>query len=324
MSLSVGIVGLPNSGKSTLFNALLSRQIAQVAEYPFTTIEPNTGVVEVPDERLDVLSRIITDEKRLPRTEWYRGIDTEIKVVPAAINFIDIAGLVKGAHQGEGLGNKFLSHIREVDAIVQVLRVFENPNVAHVSGKIDPVEDAGIVNLELELAEINKPEIYVLNMDEKQLTSNSANELIQKLSSHLVIQSSSYLISVCAKLEADLSELSEEERKEYLKELGVEQSGLDKLIKAAYKLLDLITFFTIKGGKQIQAWPIRRGETALRAAGTVHTDFAQGFIKAEVISFEDLVGAGGWRKAQELGKTRFEGKDYEVRDGEVIEFKAGT
>lgn len=315
MSLSVGIVGLPNSGKSTLFNALLSRQIAQVAEYPFTTIEPNTGVVEVPDERLKALSRIITDEKR---------IDTEIKVVPAAINFIDIAGLVKGAHQGEGLGNKFLSHIKEVDAIVQVLRVFENPNVAHVSGKIDPVEDAGIVNLELELAEIKKPVIYVLNVDEKQLASESANQLTRELSSHLVIQSSSYLISVCAKLEADLSELNEEEKKEYLKELGVEQSGLDKLIKAAYKLLDLITFFTIKGGKQIQAWPLRRGETALRAAGTVHTDFAKGFIKAEVISFEDLVGAGGWKKAQELGKTRFEGKDYVVSDGDVIEFKAGS
>jgi len=315
MSLSVGIVGLPNSGKSTLFNALLSRQIAQVAEYPFTTIEPNTGVVEVPDERLKALSRIITDEKR---------IDTEIKVVPAAINFIDIAGLVKGAHQGEGLGNKFLSHIREVDAIVHVLRAFENPNVAHVSGKINPVEDAGIVNLELELAEIKKPEIYVLNLDEKQLASESVNQLIRELSSHLVIQSSSYLISVCAKLEADLAELADEERKEYLKEAGIKQSGLDQLIKAAYKLLDLITFFTIKGGKQIQAWPLRRGETALRAAGTVHTDFAKGFIKAEVISFEDLVGVGGWKKAQELGKTRFEGKDYVVNDGDVIEFKVGT
>jgi hypothetical protein len=315
MGLSVGIVGLPNSGKSTLFNALLSRQIAQVAEYPFTTIEPNTGVVEVPDERLKALSRIITDEKR---------IDTEIKVVPAAIKFIDIAGLVKGAHQGEGLGNKFLSHIREVDAIVQVLRIFENPNVAHVSGKIDPVEDAQIVNLELELAEIKKPVIYVLNVDEKQLTSESANQLTRELSSHLVIQSSSYLISVCAKLEADLADLSIEERKEYLKEAGVEESGLDKLIKAAYQLLDLMTFFTIKGGKQIQAWPLRRGETALRAAGTVHTDFAQGFIKAEVISFEDLVRAGGWRKAQELGKTRFEGKDYVMQDGDVVEFKVGT
>ena len=322
MSLSVGIVGLPNSGKSTLFNALLSRQIAQVAEYPFTTIEPNTGVVEVPDERLKALLRIITDEKRLPVGK--AGIDTEIKVVPAAINFIDIAGLVKGAHQGEGLGNKFLSHIREVDAIVQVLRAFENPNVAHVSGKIDPVEDAQIVNLELELAEIKKPVIYVLNLDEKQLTSESVNQLTRELSSHLVIQSSSYLISVCAKLEADLADLSTEEKKEYLNEAGVEESGLDKLIKAAYKLLDLITFFTIKGGKQIQAWPLRRGETALRAAETVHTDFAKGFIKAEVISFDNLVGAGGWRKAQELGKTRFEGKDYVMQDGDVVEFKVGT
>jgi hypothetical protein len=278
-----------------------------VAEYPFTTIEPNTGVVEVPDERLKALSRIITDEKR---------IDTEIKVVPAAINFIDIAGLVKGAHQGEGLGNKFLSHIREVDAVVQVLRIFENPNVAHVSGKINPIEDAQIVNLELELAEIKKPTIYVLNVDESQLQNTKQTTKNIEFEGELIV--------ICAKLEADLAELADEEKKEYLKEAGIKQPGLDQLIKAAYKLLDLITFFTIKGGKQIQAWPLRRGETALRAAGTVHTDFAKGFIKAEVISFEDLVEVGGWRKAQELGKTRFEGKDYVMQDGDVVEFKVGN
>jgi hypothetical protein len=300
MSLSVGIVGLPNSGKSTLFNALLSRQIAQVAEYPFTTIEPNTGVVEVPDERLDKLVELIKPEKK----------------VPAAVKFVDIAGLVKGAHKGEGLGNKFLAHIREVDAIIHVLRAFENPNVSHVHGKIDPKEDAQIVDLELKLAEIEKPVIYVINVDEKQLN--------KELSNYPIIQSSNQLIVICAKLEADLADLSERERKEYLKEAGIEESGLDKLIKATYKLLDLVTFFTIKGGKQVQAWPIKQGSTVLEAAEIVHTDFAKGFIKAEAISFNDLEKAGSWRKAQELGKTRFEGRDYRVKDGDVIEFKAST
>ncbi len=271
MSLSVGIVGFPNSGKSTLFNALLSRQIAQVAEYPFTTIEPNTGVVEVPDERLKALSRIITDEKR---------IDTEIKVVPAAVKFIDIAGLVKGAHKGEGLGNKFLAHIREVDAIVHVLRMFTNPNVSHVHEKIDPKEDAEIVDLELKLAEIEKLTIYVLNVDEEQLQNKEQTTRNKGFRGKV--------IPICAKLEADLADLSAEERKEYLKGAGVKKSGLDKLIKVAYELLDLITFFTIKGGKQVQAWPIKQGSTALDAAEMVHTDFAKGFVKAEVISFNDL------------------------------------
>jgi len=297
MSLSVGIVGLPNSGKSTLFNALLSRQIAQVAEYPFTTIEPNTGVVEVPDERLDKLVQLIKPEKS----------------VPAAIKFVDIAGLVKGAHQGEGLGNKFLSHIREVDAIVHVLRQFENPNVAHVHDKIDPKEDAEIVNLELELAEIKKPMIYVLNVDEGQLQN------VKQTTKNIGLEGE--IIAIGAKLEADLADLSVEERKEYLKEAGVGESGLDKLIKAAYKLIDLITFFTIKGGKQVQAWPIKQGSTAFDAAGIVHTDFAQGFIKAEVTAFNDLEKAESWRKAQEMGKTRLEGRDYVVRDGDVVEFK---
>ncbi len=310
MSLSVGIVGLPNSGKSTLFNALLSRQIAQVAEYPFTTIEPNTGVVEVPDERLEKLVQLIKPEKS----------------VPAAIKFVDIAGLVKGAHQGEGLGNKFLSHIREVDAIVHVLRVFENPNVTHVHNKINPKDDAEIVNLELELAEIKKPMIYVLNVDEGQLQNRepsfaeaSAGRQTKK---NTGIEGEKIII--CAKLEADLADLSAEERREYLQEAGVNESGLDKLIKAAYKLLDLITFFTIKGGKQVQAWPIKQGSTAIQAAEMVHTDFAQGFIKAEVISFNELEKAESWRKAQELGKTRLEGRDYQIRDGDVVEFKAST
>lgn len=296
MSLSVGIVGLPNSGKSTLFNALLSRQIAQVAEYPFTTIEPNAGVVEVPDERLDKLVQLIKPEK----------------VVPAAIKFIDIAGLVKGAHQGEGLGNKFLGHIREVDAIVHIVRTFTNPQVSHVYGKIDPQNDIEIVNLELELGEIKKPTIYILNISEDQ---------IGKEPKDLFLNLKEEVISVCAKLEMDLAELSVKERKEYLTESGIKETGLDKVIRAAYKLLGLITFFTIKGGKQVQAWPIKEGANALDAAGLVHTDFAKGFIKAEVISFKELVEASSWKEAQEKGKIRLEGKDYIMRDGDVIEFK---
>jgi small GTP-binding protein len=317
MSLSVGIVGLPNSGKSTLFNALLSRQIAQVAEYPFTTIEPNTGVVEVPDERLEKLVQLISREagsrsagKPDPSTSLRTA---EPKVFPAAIKFVDIAGLVKGAHQGEGLGNKFLSHIREVDAIIHVLRVFENPNVSHVHGKIDPQEDAEIVKVELELAEIKKPTIYVLNVDEGQLQNKE--EIVKK------IELEGEVIIICAKLEADLADLSDDEKKEYLAEVGVKESGLDKLIKAAYKLLDLITFFTIKGGKQVQAWPIKQDSTAIEAAEMVHTDFARGFVKTEVISFSELEEAGSWRKAQELGKTRIEGREYVVKDGDVVEFK---
>lgn len=304
MSLSVGIVGLPNAGKSTLFNALLSRQIAQVAEYPFTTIEPNTGVVEVPDKRLDKLAEFLKPEK----------------VVPAAVKFIDIAGLVKGAHQGEGLGNKFLGHIREVDAIVHIVRGFTNPNVSHVHGKIDPQEDIKIVNLELEMAEIKKPTIYVLNISENQMTG----ELDNQIKTIPIIQSSSYpVIKVCAKLEMELAELKSEERKEYLEQLDIKESGLEKLIKEAYKLLDLLTFFTIKGGKQVQAWSLKSGQTALDAAGVVHTDFAKNFIKAEVISFEELEKVGSWSKAQELGKIRLEGRDYKVKDGDVIEFKTG-
>lgn len=296
MSLSVGIVGLPNSGKSTLFNALLSRQIAQVGEYPFTTIEPNTGVVEVPDERLAKLAEIVKPEK----------------VVPAAVEFVDIAGLVKGAAEGEGLGNKFLGHIREVDAIAHVVRAFENPNVSHVHGKIDPQEDIEIVNLELELGGIKKPTIYVLNVSEKDIQQTTDN--IGGLS----------VIPICAKLEMELAELEPRERKEYLAELGINQSGLDRFIKACYKLLNLLTFFTIKGGKQVQAWPIKENSSALEAASLVHTDFAKNFIKAEVVGFDDLMEAGSWKEAVEKGKIRLEGKDYKVCDGDVIEFKVGV
>jgi small GTP-binding protein len=326
MGLSVGIVGLPNSGKSTLFNALLKRQIAQVAEYPFTTIEPNTGVVEVPDERLAKISQAT-------------GIQ---KIVPAAIKFIDIAGLVKGANEGEGLGNKFLSHIREVDAILHVVRAFENEKVPHPHRRIDPDYDVEIVNTELELAEIKKPTIYVLNVDEKQLsdagheffhptlTSLKENQVIARSGEETGGRAVSVGISkivarrpllLCAKLEMELSEFSPEEQIQYLKELGVSQSGLDKVIKESYKLLDLITFFTIAKGTQVQAWPLRCGSAALGASEMVHTDMAKGFIKAEVVKWQDLCKSGGWQKAAEAGKIRLEGRDYLIQDGDVIEFK---
>jgi len=272
---------LPNAGKSTLFNALLKRQIANVAAYPFTTIEPNVGIVEVPDERLKALSRIITDEKR---------IDTEIKVVPAIVKFIDIAGLVKDAHKGEGLGNQFLAKIREVDAIIHIIRGFEEPSVSHYYGSIDPQRDKEIVDLELELAGIKKPTLYVLNIsvNSEQSAVNSQNFL---------------------KVNAKTGE------------------GVDKLIKAAYELLELITFYTIKGGKETTAWSIKKGSNALEAAEKVHTDMAKGFIKAEVINIDDLLKsslpaqAGGWTQAKSLGKIRLEGREYLIQDKDVVEFK---
>jgi small GTP-binding protein len=269
MGLPVGIVGLPNSGKSTLFNTLLKKQVANVASYPFTTIEPNTGVVAVPDERLKKLAEIIKPEK----------------VVPAVVKFIDIAGLVKNAHQGEGLGNQFLAKIREVDAIVHIIRGFEDESVAHYYGSIDPKRDKEIVDIELELGGIKKPTLYVLNRSKignwKLETGNS--------------------ISVNAKT----------------------GEGVDELIKGAYQLLGLITFYTIKGGKEVTAWALRRGETALRASEIVHTDFAKGFIKAEVVGLDDLMMAGNWQAAKNKGKVRLEGRDYQIQDGDVVEFKFG-
>ena len=280
MSLSVGIVGLPNSGKSTLFNALLKRQIANVAAYPFTTIEPNVGIVEVPDERLKALSRIITDEKR---------IDTEIKVVPATVTFIDIAGLVKDAHKGEGLGNQFLAKIREVNAIIHIIRGFDEPSVSHYYGSIDPQRDKEIVDLELELGGIKKPTLYVINVSS--------------------ILDSQFSILNSLVVNAKTSE------------------GVGDLIKKAYELLELITFYTIKGGKETTAWSIKKGSNALEAAEKVHTDMAKGFIKAEVINIDDLLKsglpaqAGGWTQAKSLGKIKLEGREYLVEDGDVIEFK---
>ena len=323
MSLSCGIVGLPNSGKSTLFNALLKRQVAQVAEYPYTTIEPNVGVVEVPDKRLSLLANSLSIQK----------------IVPAAIKFIDIAGLIKGAHAGEGLGNQFLAHIREVDAILHVVRAFENSKVPHVAGKVDPKEDIEIVNLELEFAEIKKPTIYVLNVGESQLTGGSVNQLIEQINQ----ETRQPVIPVCAKLEAELSDLSDEEQREYLKEIGINQSSLDQVISSSYKLLDLVTFFTIAGGKsasvdsasaaasakeaasagprQVQAWPVKVGTKMIEAAEIVHSDFARGFITAEVCNFSKLVEAKSWHNAREKGWLHTAGRDEVVKDGEVVEFK---
>jgi small GTP-binding protein len=290
VGLSVGIVGLPNAGKSTLFNALAARRLAETAPRPFTTINPHEAVVALSDGKLEKLSQLIKPEA----------------TVPATVTFIDIAGLVKGAHKGEGLGNQFLAKIREVDAIVQVVRVFKDESVAHVQGKIDPQEDIEIVNLELELGGITgKPVIYVFNCDENEVGTF-------KLAAYPGI-------NIAAKLEEEMIDFSSEERKEYLKELG-----LEKLIKKAYELLGLITFYTIKGGKEVHAWSLKNGSKAIDAAAEVHTDFAKNFIKAETINVDELLAEGGWHQAKEKGKVKLEGKDYLVKDGDVIEFKIGA
>jgi len=363
MNLSVGIVGLPNSGKSTLFNALLKRRVANVADYPFTTIEPNVGVVGVPDERLEKISQAT-------------GIK---KIVPAAIKFIDIAGLVKGAHQGEGLGNQFLAHIRECDAILFVLRGFENPNISHPFGKIDPEGDLEVLWEELILKDLEtverkiaeaekenktekskelgeriallekvkmglnsgrlvknildkdslsqisdlylltaKPQLLALNVSENQLTSGLANKLTREVS-QLTGQPVSL---ICAKLEVELADFSQEEKEEYLKTSSISEAALDKIIKESYRLLDLITFFTIAKGTQVQAWPVKTGTTAFEAAGLVHSDFQEGFITSQVLKYKDLLEIGSWQKAGDLGKIQNCGKDYQVCDGDIIAFKA--
>lgn len=350
MSLSIGIVGLPNVGKSTLFNALLKRQIADVGEYPFTTVEPNTGVVEVKDERLNRLSKV-------------SGID---KKVPAAVKFIDIAGLIKGANKGEGLGNQFLSQIRKTDAILHLVRGFDNKNAPHVSGRVDPVLDISTINLELVLSDfevvskalskergLEKEEIEVLKKLLKQLKAGEFAEEIRLEKQELLLVKDLNLLTLkpmlyalnldesavgefrrdkdmppvmllSAKLEAEINELSKKERLEYLKQLGLKESLLDRLIKECYQLLDLITFFTVKGSKQVQAWPIKKGKTMIEAAEIIHTDFSENFIKAQVIDYDDYVKHGGVKKCRELGMTRVEGKDYVVKDGEVIEFMIGS
>jgi len=319
MQLGVGIVGLPNVGKSTLFNALLKKQQALVANYPFATIEPNVGVVPVPDERLEKLAEITKTEEKMSDLP---------PIKPATVNFIDIAGLVKGANEGAGLGNKFLSHIREVSVIAHVVRAFEDPNVVK-EGSVDPLNDYKVVRTELELADLEKggeiakkPELIVLNVSENEYNPNSIKKITQTYANMLNIQENRIIV-ISAKIESELAGLSEEEQKEYLKDLGLEFSGLERLIQKAYEELGLISFLTA-GVKEVRAWTVRLGSTSLTAAGEIHTDFMQKFIKAEAVKFSDFVSHGGWKGSREAGKARLEGRDYIVQDGDVIEFKIGT
>lgn len=312
MNLSVGIVGLPNVGKSTLFNALLKKQQAFVANYPFATIEPNVGIVPVPDNRLEKLAEIVGGSP----------------IVPATVKFVDVAGLVKGAAEGAGLGNKFLSHIREVIVIAHVVRVFEDINVVK-EGSIDPQNDYKVVRTELELADLEKggeiakkPELIVLNVSESDYNSQSIEKTISEYS-RILGKPKGEIIVISAKIEEELASLSQEEQEEYLKNLGFENSGLERLIQKAYEMLGLVSFLTA-GEKEVRAWTIKKGTPAVDAAGVIHTDFSKKFIKAEVVSFDNFVSSGGWKKSRELGKTRLEGKEYIVKDGDVVEFKIGS
>lgn len=337
MSLSVGIVGLPNVGKSTLFNALLKKQQAYVANFPFATIEPNIGVVPVPDERLIKLQAVVSSQSAVVPP-----------IVPATVEFVDIAGLIAGAHKGEGLGNKFLSHIREVDAICHVVRAFSDPDIVK-QGVTNPKVDFETVKLELDMADFEmtekhkekksqdleslplfskKPNLIVLNVDEEVL--KDASQLEEKYAKELGVEKDQ-VVAISAKVESELSELSDEDANEYLKNLGVEKSGLERLIQKAFKTLGLITFLTA-GEKEVRAWTIKEGMNAQEASGVIHTDFEKNFIKADVVSFEDFIGGlgspkpgeGGWKIAREKGLVRSEGRDYLIKDGEVIEFKVGV
>ncbi len=332
MNLSVGIVGLPNVGKSTLFNALLKKQQALAANYPFATIEPNVGIVPVPDDRLLKLAEITKEEEKMTSLP---------PIKPATVEFIDIAGIVKGASEGAGLGNKFLSHIRETKIIAHVVRAFEDADVIR-EGSVSAKDDYEVVRIELELSDLEKkgeplalkPEITVLNVAEADYNTAAIEKIIDQYAT-LLGKPKTEIIVISAKIESELAGLTEDEQKEYLKDLGLEESGLERLIKKAYEKLGLISFLT-SGEKEVKAWTIQRGLNAQNAAGEIHTDFIKKFIKAEVVSYDDFIAVGGpaspgerasrggWKKARELGKARLEGRDYIVQDGDVIEFKIGT
>jgi len=363
--LRAGIVGLPNVGKSTLFNAITRTRKAEAANYPFCTIDPNVGIVTVPDSRL-------ADLQRIAKT----GV-----VIPAAVEFVDIAGLVKGASQGEGLGNKFLTHVREVDAIVQVVRCFEDADVHHVNGSIDPVRDIDVINTELMLADLetvrkrrervskdakrgdkaaaaeeavlakvestldagrpaltvelsdderaftkplfllsDKPTIFACNVAEGDLAAADDNPYVRKVREYVGTHLACDAVVISAQIESDLVDLTEEEAQAYLEHLGVKESGMGALIRATYRLLGLRTYFTA-GEKEVRAWTIHVGDTAPRAAGVIHSDFERGFIKAETVSYDDLVACGSVAAAREKGLYRMEGKEYVVADGDVLLFK---
>lgn len=363
--LRAGIVGLPNVGKSTLFNAVTQTRKALAANYRFCTIEPNTGVVTVPDDRLDVLA----------------NMSKSAKTIPAVFEFVDIAGLVKGASKGEGLGNQFLGHIREVDAIIQVVRCFENANIEHVMDTVDPVRDIEIINTELVLADLDsvekrkaktqkiaksgdkkaiadlelldkleahlnqgktvvtldltpeeraavrlfflltaKPTLFACNVAEDDLASADQNKFVQQVRQYVGQHHDTGAVVVSAEIESELVMLSPEERAEYLASLGVTETGVSNLIREAYHLLGLRTYLTT-GEKESRAWTIHAGDKAPQAAGVIHSDFEKSFISAEVVSFDDLVAAGSFARARELGKLRTEGKEYVMQDGDVVEFK---